>query len=86
MTIKKRQKKEKAVFVCSLTMSTEVGGGQQNKKATVIQRDCESLNHNYKVCQKCDRFIIILAFLNIVIESVSDTIKRKLTTLLALIS
>lgn len=49
-------------------MSPEVGGGQQNKKATVIQGNCESLNHNYTICQKCDRFIIILAFLKTVIE------------------
>lgn len=60
----KKDRQKKSVFACNLTMSTEVGGGQQNKKATVIQRNCESLDHNHTVCQKCDRFSIILAFLN----------------------
>lgn len=41
------EKTDNVVYVCFLTVITEIGGGQQNKKATIIQRNREGLNHKY---------------------------------------
>lgn len=45
----KKDREENALYICSLTIIAEVGGGQQNKKATRIQRNCEGLNRKYTV-------------------------------------